>query len=104
MGGYISRICVIKPPCREAIIYTDASTPKWIVAFLAVDVAEFRQGREFRNIWAEVPNPQRQETFISTTYIYGLEMLAILATVSPMRNFLGGALSFISATLIVAIP
>ena len=49
----------------------------------------------FRNLRAEVPDTKRGYTFISTTYIYGLAMLAILATLFIDAEYLrGGNVTF----------
>ena len=72
------------------VIYTDAATSTRIVASLDIDVKDFWIRREFRNIWAEVPDPKWGYTFILTTYIYVLEILAILATVSLDADYLRG--------------
>ena len=72
------------------IIYTDAATPTRIVASLVIDVPVFDATGEFHNLWAEPADPKWESTFILTTYIYGLDMLAILATILLEGGFLRG--------------
>ena len=90
-----SRVCVPKLPCPEVIIYTDAATSARIAASLVVDVNEFEDRRDFRTPWAEASDPQRGSTFILTTYIYGLEILATLAAIFLDSDFLRGKRHFL---------
>ena len=68
-------------PRREVIIYTDAATSARTIASLVTDASDFEVRREFRTLWAGTSDSQRESAFISTTYIYGLEMWDILATI-----------------------
>ena len=81
LRGDISRVCAPRLPRREVIIYTDSATPTRTAAPLAIDVSHFDVCKEFRALWAETSDPHRLIAFISTTYIYGIEMLDTIATI-----------------------
>ena len=95
----ISRVCVPKLLRPEVIIYTDAATSTRIVASLVIDVPDFDSNMKFRNLWDETSDPQWETTFISTTYIYGLELLAILATIFLEGDFLDERMSPFTSTI-----
>ena len=84
----ISRVCVPKLPRPEVVIDTDSATPTRIVASLVIDAPVFDAKGGSRNIWGETSDPKWESTFIITAYIYGLEMLAILATIFLEGGFL----------------
>ena len=88
LGASIPRTVEIKSCRPEIIIYTDAATSTRIVAAIILDVAEFLRVGEFQAVFKEVSSLEWQTTFKDTTYIYGLEMLAIIATVYILGDFL----------------
>ena len=105
LRGGISGIGFLKSPRPEVVIYTDAATSNRIVAALVIDVGEIGRRMEFRTLRVEVPDPKRGGTFILTTYNYGLEILAILATLFLDADYLrGGMLRFTSTILIAGMP
>ena len=86
----IPRAISTKPTNREFIIYTDAATSTKAVAALLLEVEEFDSGPCFEELRADASEPGWETTFINTTYIYGLEMIAIAATVLVLGERLRG--------------
>ena len=75
------RIIELKPQRPEVIIYTDAATSTRVVAACVLHPENFPQHQVFSELRAEVSNPLWEVTLAGTTYIYGLEMLAIVAII-----------------------
>ena len=88
--GDISGMRFPKSPRREVLVYTDSATSARIVASLAIDVKDFENHMGIRNLWAEVPYPKWGNTCILTTYIYGVEMIAILSAIFLDAEYIRG--------------
>ena len=91
----IPRIVEMKAPRPEILTDTDAAKGKLGTssAALAAVVIEssllFADGY-FSAVLVEKPEPIWRTIFSTTAYIYGLELLAVLATVFRLRDFLRG--------------
>ena len=84
----IPRIVEVTSTRPEVIIYTDAATSTRIVAAIVLDVEIFLRIGEFQALFEEISSEERSNTFKDTTYIYGLEMLAIIAVVYILGEYL----------------
>ena len=74
----------------EFLVYTDAATSTQIIAAVIIGVAEFRSSGRGLATFSEVTSKEWVVVSDTTTYIYGLEMLAIIATLTKCRGILRG--------------
>ena len=88
LGASIPRVVEPKSSRPEVLIYTDAATSTRIVAAVVLDVNEFLNLGEFQAVFKEISSTSWESTFKDTTYIYGLEMLAVIATIYLLGEFL----------------
>ena len=88
LGASIPRVVEPKSSRPEVIIYTDAATSTRIVAAVVLDANEFLRLGGFQAVFEEISSLGWESTFQNTTYIYGLEMLAVLATIYILGEFL----------------
>ena len=84
----IPRVVEVTSTRPEVIIYTDAATSTRIVAAIVLDVDIFLRIGEFQAVFEEISSEEWSNTFKDTTYIYGLEMLAIIAVVYILGEYL----------------
>ena len=89
----IPRTILIKPTNPEFIIYTDAATSTKVLAVLLLRVEGFDSDPCFGELRVETSEGEWETTFINTTYIYGLEMIAIAASVLVLGERLRGETS-----------
>ena len=70
----------------DRVVYTDAAGKSRIIAAVIIDPTGFKHTKYLRSV-AHVRTGQRWlRTFANTSYIYGLEMLAILATLMERED------------------
>ena len=95
MGGLYSS----RPPPRgspqvslrpEVVVYTDAATSAALIAASVIDVVNFANGPAFDAVLIERVDMSRFGIFAETNLIYGLEMLAVIATTYALRDFAAG--------------
>ena len=86
----IPRTISIKPTNPEFVIYTDAATSTKVLAALLLKVEDFDFDPCFEELRVETSEEEWETTFRDTTYIYGLEMIAIVATVLVLGEKLRG--------------
>ena len=84
------RIVYLKSPRPEYIIYTDAATSTAMLAAIVIDVASFESDPHFAAVIDEEADKVWFDTFLETNLIYGLEMIAVIATMFVLRKFLSG--------------
>ena len=69
-----------KPKLTERAVYTDAAGKSQIIAASIIDPIIFADCETIKRVCATRTGHRWIKTFEDTRYIYGLEMLAILAT------------------------
>ena len=74
------RVATPKTDRTDRIVYTDAAGKSRIIAAVILDPANFKRTKYLRSITHVRTGLRWTRTFADTSYIYGLEMLAILAT------------------------
>ena len=72
----------------EFIIYTDAATSTRIVAAVLISPKNFLSDFVSEYLFSETSGPEWEVVFDETTYIYGLEMLDIIAIAIAKGEFL----------------
>ena len=102
----IARTISTKPANPEYVIYTDAATSTKVVAALLLRVEDFDDYPCFEELRTEIYEPECETAFIKTTYIYGLEMLAIIGAVLVLGEQLRGrnVTFYISTILTIGTP
>ena len=73
------RVASPKPKRPERVVYTDAAGKSQIIAAVIIDPTTFLESKTINKVRATRTGRRWKETFEDTSYIYGLEMLAILA-------------------------
>ena len=72
------------------VVFTDAATSASIIAAVAINRDEFANNERIRQVYATKTGEYWVRLFETTNLIYGLEMLALLATLyipnTPLRN------------------
>ena len=84
------RVVYLKSARPEYVIYTDAATSTAMLAAVIVDVASFGGDPIFESVIAEEADKVWFGIFSETNLIYGLEMLAVIATMFVLRKFHSG--------------
>ena len=74
------RVATQKPKLTERAVYTDASGKSKIIDAATIDPATFAVNKTIKRVCATRTGRRRVETFEDASYIYGLDMLAALAT------------------------
>ena len=72
----------------EIVIYTDAATYAAILAAVVIDVQQFPNGESFASTFTEVADKDWETIANDTTAIYCLEMLAAIALISALMDFI----------------
>ena len=91
----VPRVVEIKPPHPEVLIYTDAASGKVgsdsaSLAAVVLIPDDFHASGCFSAVLSEHADSSWETIFSETTYIFGLELLAVVATVFFLRDFLRG--------------
>ena len=86
----VTRIVEIKPHRIEWAIYADAANSTRIAAALVVRASDFHSGRSRNKVRLGTSVGEWDTALLSTAYIYGGEMLAILGIVLVLRWRGGG--------------
>ena len=73
------RVATPKTDRTDRIVYTDAAGKSRIIAAVVIDPANFKHTKYLRSVTHIRTGLRWAKTFADTSYIYGLEMLAILA-------------------------
>ena len=73
------RVATPKTDRTDRIVYTDAAGKSRIIAAVVIDPANFKHTKYLRSVRHIRTGLRWAKTFADTSYIYGLEMLAILA-------------------------
>ena len=84
------RVVHLKSNFPEVVIYTDAATSTCIIAAVIIDVKNFSKFPAFEAVLSEQADATWADSFSETNLIYGLEMLAVIATMFVLRDFLAG--------------
>ena len=71
-------------------IYAGAATSARILAAIVISIPDFQDSCTFDTVLSDVGDPSGETTLCESTYIYGLEMLAVLATLLVLRGRLMG--------------
>ena len=82
------RAVFLRPAAPDVPAHTDATASTRIVAAVVIPVVNGLATGDCDRRRDDVTDPQRGGVFIWDTYIYGLEMLDILATNLPQEKFL----------------
>ena len=86
----IPRVVEFRAPNPEFLVYSDAATSTRIITAVVINVAGFISSGKGAATFSETTSKDWVDVFDSTTYIYGLEMLAIIATLMKCRTILRG--------------
>ena len=84
------RKVVIKNKYPDVVIYTDAATSTLVIAAIVIEPDVFKTESMFSATFTETADPDWVTIFQGTTLIYGLELLAVIATIFVLRDFLRG--------------
>ena len=84
------RIATPKPKLTQRVVYTDAAGRTRIIAAVIIDPNTFLESKTINKVCATRTGRRWIKTFEDTSYIYGLEMLAILATLMAEGDDLRG--------------
>ena len=84
------RSVYLKSHLPEVVIYTDAATSTALIAAVIIDVANFAKGPAFDAVLIERVDMTWFGIFAETNVIYGLEMLAVIATIFALRDCIAG--------------
>ena len=72
---------------REIVIYTDAATSASILAAVVIDVQQFAKDNSSESTCTEVADKDWETIFNDAALICGLEMLAAIALIFALRDF-----------------
>ena len=86
----VPRAVELHPTTPDVIIYTDAATSTRILAAVAIEPSTYSALGSFSALLSEVADPVWETIFCETTLIYGLELLAVVATIFALKDFLRG--------------
>ena len=86
----VQRAVGLRPTSLGVIIYTDAATSARILAAIVIDPDLFSTTNEFPAVLSEISGPGRCAIFCEATLIYGLELLAVVAAIFSLMDFLRG--------------
>ena len=75
-----------KPAIPERVVYTDASGKSAIIDAATLDPARFASSVTIDGAWSLKTGFRRKSTFVKTNFIYGLELLALLALLHQDNN------------------
>ena len=76
-----------KSPMAERVVYTDAAGRPKIIAAVAFGPSKFTIERQIDSIWSLKTGYRRKPPFAKTCYIYGLDMLAVLALLMQNHTY-----------------
>ena len=68
-----------KPTVPERVVYTDAAGKSAIIAAVVIDPTRFAEGKTIDAVWSLKTGFRWMSTFAETNFVYGLELIALLA-------------------------
>ena len=95
------RVVYLKSIHPEVVIYTDAATSTALIASVVIDTANFAKGPAFDTVLTERVGMGRCDNFKDANIIYGLELLAVIAAIIALRNFIAGKTSRFTSTILI---
>ena len=95
------RVPHLKSIRPEVVLYTEAATSTALIAAVSIDVGNFAKEPAFDATLTEPADMSRLEIFSEINLIYGLEMLAVLATMCTLRDFTAGRNVIFTSTILM---
>ena len=98
---------ILRPSVPDILIYADAATPSRILSAITIPADTYKSSGSFDQCFSETADRERGGSFraMGGSYIYGIEILAILAIMLCLcRNRRGGMSCFILTRVMIWIP
>ena len=86
LGHMVPRVATPKPTVTERVVYTDAAGKSAIIAAVIFDPVRYTRDKTIDSVWSLKTGYRWKSTFAKTNFIYGLEMLALLALLMDETN------------------
>ena len=90
LGQLPARKATPQPSVPERVVYTDAAGKSAIIAAVVIDPSRFTESKTIDTVWSLKTGLRWKSTFAKTNFIYGLELLALLALLMEKGNDIRG--------------